>query len=345
MTPLNAPIDIGGIWRIGIFFGLASIVVGLIWRHLRNVEGLLLTYVLISALYILEYPALPFGDLNTAFQATAGQVLAEVVLITMGAIVFQRQAFKILPYFVAFETLCIWANRDGLLTAYTFATAFLAATLPFLPLWLSAAVIITVLFHHGSTALMVLGAQLFALVLVKRRFRPWAPLLFGVLAYSAYLHHGLAGYARITKYQQFMTFWASQWKWIWLGVGPGSFMWTSLILEKFKGDIYLQMHSDWLQITFELGLIGLVLTLAVWVKNIYHSWDNPRILAALFGCGAFGLTYYPLRFFPTAFFVAMVIARANKNRRYVKPSRVAAVGDHAAKRDDQVKVFGVTALT
>lgn len=314
-SPLLSQIDIGGVWRITIFFGIAFSIIK--WVSGSDVAPLsaklLWSYTLVSALFILEFPLVQFGEVHTAFQATAGQALIEAIFIPIGAIVFRKLIPKLLPYVVSFALLCVWMNWPGFLHAPSFHSAFAALAIPLLVSpYLIGAVVITVLTHHGTTALLILSAQMLALTLRLKKRR----LLIFLVAFalSAYFCRAggplLNGEERLTKYAEFMGFWAREWRWIILGVGPGSFMWTSLMLDKFQTPLFLQMHSDWLQIVWELGLVGFALTVGVFLSAIKSAWDKPRLLAAIAGCAAFGLTYHPLRFYPPALLIAYIFILA-----------------------------------
>ena len=64
--------------------------------------------------------------------------------------------------------------------------------------------------------------------------------------------------------------------------------------------LWLFMHNDWLQIGFEMGVVGLVLCLALFVQTLARAPKRLRPIVA--GCGAFMLTLSPLHFFWSAFF-------------------------------------------
>lgn len=311
-------IDLGGIWHIAIFAGIACAVVKWtsIWREFIPLSArLLCCYVLLQALFILEWPAMHFGPYTPEYQATAGQVFVEVLFIPYMAMAFFRYTTRVIPYLAAFACLCTWMNWGGLLHAPSFNSAFAAAAIPFLNPWLVVGVFVTVMFHHGSTAVMIIWAQLLARVIRHRTAEGWMVFMVGTIGMYviASEHSGLLfdGLERISKWNQFMCFWVREWRWILVGVGPGSFIWTSLMLDNFKPhSLFMQMHSDWLQILWELGVVGLGLSIWVFVDAVKRAWGSTDELAALFGVAAFGLTYYPLRFMTPALLTAYIFVRA-----------------------------------
>jgi hypothetical protein len=307
-------IDIGGVWHLTFFTGIIFIFLYGLFLKLKLPYPIkfLFAYLIIRSLFILEFPTLMFWPYTSNFQTTAAQMLIEVVALPLGAILFERYVEKILIFVAFFSSLCVWMKWPGLLQAPSFNGAFAALALPFLPGWAAVGVLITIFTHHGSTALLIVAAQLLAYVLKRPLWATAGYFLFPLLFYIALKHSGVGfdSAERLQNYKMFMAFWAKDWHWIVFGVGPGSFMWTSILLSKEKTSLFLQMHSDWLQMIWELGLVGLGLILWVLISAVKNAWKNDVLLSALFGCVAFGLTYHPLRFFPTAFLTAYIFMKA-----------------------------------
>lgn len=320
---LFTQIDPGGIWHLAWFFGLAILMILGMKKHVLEAKVLWL-YIFIYALFILEYPAPHFKAYTLAFQTTAGQLCVEMWILTASVVIFGEKFLKFVPWAVGWTIACVWGHYEGLLIAPSFNTAFIALSLPFLPSWLFLIALLTILTHHGSTALLIIAAQAFAHVLKKSDTLRLFFILVISLVSIAYLHHTGAwfdGAERLEKYERLMRFWfygmdwripyalptQPHWAWVLFGVGPGTFMWFSLTLERFKGNLFLQMHSDWLQILWELGVVGLGLTIAVFMRAAKNAWSDQKLLSALFGCAAFGLTYHPMRWFPTALLTTLIV--------------------------------------
>lgn len=310
-------IDLGGSWHIAIFAGLSIAVLRWLSRHTNHAVPLsvkiLWGYVLISALFILEFPALHFGPFTINYKETAGEVFAEAIFTPFAAIMMSDWIEKALPFAALFACACTWFNYPGILHAPSFNSAFAALCVPFIPPWAGIAVILTIVLHHGSTAALMLAAMLIVTIGKRRRFSyKLSYFLLSLFAASIYINSGklFDGGERLAHYAEYMKFWAKEPRWIALGVGPGSFVWTSPMIDQFKAPIFLQMHSDWLQILWELGAVGLVLAGWVFTDAVKRSRNDLNTLAGVIGCGVFALTYHPLRFFPTALLTAWIFARA-----------------------------------
>lgn len=330
LAVLTTPIDVLGAWRLGLFFGTFACSL-LLLRHYRRLIGweptLLWVWLLSGCLYVVEFPLVPYGDYNTAFMATAGQTLCEALLVPIAVLAAPQWVWR-------FVTAYMWVSIAVVLTGHSmltpwdfpspsFDTALIALYLPFAGTWLRCASIVAIALTHGSTALTVILAELLALSLSSRLARiglaAAAPLALGI----ATLHSHSPWFdssTRIAFWKKYMSFWAYgsvtkppsgaiNWRFVILGLGPGSFVWLAAILDKWK-DSNMAMHNEPLMIAFELGLTGLSLAVATYLRALCRAWKRPRIRAGLFGFLAFSLTYHPLRYFPTMFLVALIFREA-----------------------------------
>lgn len=88
--------------------------------------------------------------------------------------------------------------------------------------------------------------------------------------------------------------WIHQGKYL-LGLGLGSFYLIGPELTKDYGGVrFLWMHSDWLQILFEMGSIGFVCTLGVYGIALWRSRTHVILCSSLAVFGAWGLANFPL---------------------------------------------------
>lgn len=312
MNPLITQIDLGGVWRSTLFFGLLFSSVIFVLRNIDKIgmtASALWIYALGYALYLIEYPAMHFGEYNTAYQATAGQSLAAMALIPVLALAAGRRTWAAVPFFVLINCALIWMNpKWGFLRWETFDSSLIALSLPFLPAYMVYIALVTIAFKGGTTSALIVGTWIFSIFV--RSWKRFFIFSAGCLAAIPFLSEKVMdSQGRMTVYERMMGIWSSNPKSIIFGVGPGSFMWQSIGVGD-PNSLFLSMHSDWLQVTFELGLIGLVLSLAVFVVCVLNVKKEPRLLAGVLGIGAFCLTYHPLRWFPSALFAAMILARA-----------------------------------
>lgn len=321
----------GGVWTVPMFIGLFVCLI-LFFRkrcdQLPPEMTALWAYVVAGALFTVWYPKYVYGDLHTAFQATAGQVLAGALILPLVVLElssYQRRwllwAFN---FVVALDIVLIWwPDKRALLGNRSFDAAFIAATLPFLTNPIRVAVLATVASFHSTTALAIVAAQALAVALQQPLWR-WPVLsgvsafiaLAGVLQTNSYGEHVslLAGASRFVKWQTYYDWWKQDIDAILFGSGPGSFMWVSIMLDKMAPPLYSHALSDWVQITLELGLVGLGLALVGYLRGLWRARLDTLLLPALAGIGAFGLTYHPLRHFLPALLVLLVLTEAYASR-------------------------------
>lgn len=320
-------VDLGGLWHITYFVGLAIIFLHWQFEAWRGDPQmlpmrLLWCYAFLLALYTLEFPAIHYGPFTHSYMATAGQVACELLLIPIGALLCEDLALGALPFVVAFELFKVWSGHGGLMKAESFDIAFLAAAMPFLHWPACALILLTVFTHHAGTAMLVVMAMA-SILLFKRLSRAYSSKTIVSAAITIVFATGLAlarhhaighsfegllsGQGRANEWRLAFSFWRKSWHWEVFGVGPGSYGWTNGMLHGFKPAYFLDIHSTWLNFLWEFGIVGLLLAVATWVWAVVLAWDDEKILAALFGVAAFGLTYHPLAYFPSAVLVAIVV--------------------------------------
>lgn len=115
---------------------------------------------------------------------------------------------------------------------------------------------------------------------------------------------------RISHWVQAMQFWLQDWHRIIYGVGPGSYVWYSIMEHPAQTGVYLQLHNDWLQVLWENGVIGFGLMAWVAAIAVRRSWGHLSVLQGVVGSMVFAFTYQPLRYFPSALLTAYFFAQA-----------------------------------
>lgn len=347
------------VWRYGLFFGIALCLLLVLSKNYKTI-GFAATafwaYVLVWALFIVEYPILFHGAYSTMFQTTAGQVLIEALIIPLAALCAPKSLWKLVTLAVAAEIVCIWTGKGIGFQGWTsFDTAFIALCLPFVHWGVGLVALATIASHHGSTAFVIIIAQCFAYAIKVRKVRKYLLLLVPAFLYLSHKHQLNAWFdsgERLATYKRFMTFWWTSgegmsdvgqtekaimlsqplWQRLLVGTGPGTFMWLSAMLSKFQPPIWLQLHSDWLQILFELGLAGFLLAIATVSGLIKRAWSNKKLFAAVMGLIAFGITYHPLRFFPSAFICAMIASEVYRLRSKIPRLDKVSIYDKLVKK-------------
>lgn len=312
-------LDIGGIWHITYFVCLS--LIGIIFtfgigQALPLAAKLLWSYFLIWCLFIVEYPSVHFGTYTHSFQATAGQVLAEGILIPFAVITCSSFIEKAIPYFALFATACVWSKSPGLMHAPSFNMALAAMCIPITGFsYLSFFIVFTALTHHGSTALMIMGAQALGLVLKRKLDWRWLVIAACIMFISALILQSQPMFnssERLAHWIEYTRFWSTDTRRIILGMGPGSFVWYSVMTHKYQTGFFLQMHNDYLEVLWALGCVGGSLAGLMIVDAVKRAWKKTDLvsLPGVLGCLAFMLTYEPIEYFPTALLTAFFFARA-----------------------------------
>ena len=312
----TAAIDVMGVWHLCIFFALCLAVIGGLKKlPLTRITKVLWGYALLYALVLFEFPYPFFGVLSHTYKMAAGQSFAEMLLIPLLVLFFPKPIARCIPFAVAFEIASLWYSGRGFMRSPSFDTAFIALCSPFIPAWLWGIGFVTIGIHHGSTAWMILGAQLVGFLLAKKKWK-WVLGLSPVAGVAVWFTPHHSGFlwgadSRIQVWQRYMGMWASSPNSIAFGQGPGSFMWHSLRIDQWRDPLFYCMHCDWLQLTFTFGLIGLVLFLSFVGESGWKVRRDALKLAAIFGAVTFGLTYHPLEFAPSAIVTALIFRRAS----------------------------------
>lgn len=313
INPLTVHVGIGSMWLKGLAVGMFLTLLPPLYKKVAPFSralALLWVYALGYGIFLFEWPSLHFGEYTTAYQATAGQTFAEYLLIPLFAVFYFKLIRDYIWVLVLLSLACTWFHFAGLLPTGSMNTAFAAACLPLLVPGLRALVILTALTHHGSTALLIVAAY-FVLSFVHSRKDSETGvfsllLLLAASAFSAWCLSGklFDGGERLMMYGKLMTFWTAEWKWVVFGMGPGTYLHTGLLVSRYRPPLFLQLHSDWLQLLWALGLVGLALALRGTWDAVKSARKNCEALQLLAGCSLFMVTYHPNQYFSSAILTA-----------------------------------------
>ena len=148
------------------------------------------------------------------------------------------------------------------------------------------------------------------------------PLL--ALATAATLYAFTAGHFaesdRLSIYQLALQYATADIDRLVFGSGLGSWVTTGMPLALKSGiakdeGLWMFLHSDWLQCLFELGLLGVSLTLAVFVECLVMTYmKRPIIFSSLLGAGIFGVFYFPMQLPGSAFVVMCLVVASLRGR-------------------------------
>lgn len=84
-----------------------------------------------------------------------------------------------------------------------------------------------------------------------------------------------------------------------VGTGIGTFAWLGPLLHLDSGRtaaLFVWMHNDWIQIVFESGVIGGVLSLGVFLQSLYLARKNVAIFLGLVSYGTCMMAQFPLHY-------------------------------------------------
>ncbi len=113
----------------------------------------------------------------------------------------------------------------------------------------------------------------------------------------------LKGSGRYFIWQLSFDYWINKAN-IWIGTGTGSFFMygpslqftNAVILKKEPGfERFFWMHNDWLQVLFEIGIIGLLIVTIIFIIAVWRARNNPSVFAGILTLGGVALTQMPLR--------------------------------------------------
>lgn len=255
--------------------------------------------------------------------------LEGLVWLLVSAAIFQKLN---LEYSFRFLSVLGWVNfallvappHLGLLSNPSMSGTFQALLIPFLysrggPLWVLSAVAIP--FIKASNPIAILGVEILTLSL-SLPFR-WRASIFSLtgtgLAISVYFMGGLSiflsGSGREELYQKAWQFWQSVGSpWI-LGTGTGTF---PALAWRFpvSNSHFPFMHSDWQQILYEQGVVGLFFAIGLIVSLLWRTRHFPVHFAFWIGLAVSGIFNMPLRYAPTAFLCLVMLKGVVNDTRH-----------------------------
>lgn len=177
--------------------------------------------------------------------------------------------------------------------------------------------LLAIYFSKSSIPFGVLGVGLSSLLIIKLKRESFKPMIM-ILAFILFFLNLSSGKSsfdsayRFDAYKIFMSEWLNA-KHFALGTGPGSFWPIAFHAQMETGFMNYQywfwnMHSDWLQILFENGIVGLLLVITfsiVTIKKLNKKKEAGLVCSCL-GILSSGIFSSPLRYFPFAFFIGYI---------------------------------------
>lgn len=172
-------------------------------------------------------------------------------------------------------------------------------------LGLGVASVLAVLLTKASNPILIMGVEFAAMAL----YLPWKgrlTFLLGSLGLGSLGVWLMGGFGRFTDssgrwglYNDAWDFWRQLGEpWL-FGTGTGSFLALSRNFIQDGKNLWPFMHSDWQQILFEQGFLGLFSALGLFMTLLWRSREKPLIFSFWIGLGAAGVFNMPLRYVPT----------------------------------------------
>lgn len=182
--------------------------------------------------------------------------------------------------------------------------------------------VVCMAFSDALAPAVVLGAVNLAYIAAIFRFsRSIKIIMLGALlsiALVGYLSPGLDN-GRFELWGRVMTFYWNHAN-ILVGFGPGSFELFGPKIQHasnfMTGSWFIWMHNDWLQILFELGIVGFILwgLAYVGVCRRVRARKSAYLFASLIGLGVMACMNYPLRQPESIFFGVLLVSLALKRK-------------------------------
>lgn len=265
--------------------------------------------------------------------------LFEFLFFFFAVFCFGNSLAVITTWIVKYLTIGVTAMAAGILDQPGINGALIAITYPFLLKTLS---------DTGATKRWYVVFSVLALLAVaaSRSSTAWGTLILVVCANYLYTHRGIR-YApqlflgaiigviaalliegemlfhsshRLEAYKLFFSYWVDKANFL-FGTGAGSFPLFAIeiqnatnfmVTELSDKKIYynwLWLHSDWLQVLFEYGVIGLVLCISLFVRLSIKAWHwaDAAVFSAIIGFGGLAIFSFPLRYFLSCFLLMFLI--------------------------------------
>lgn len=270
--------------------------------------GLTILWMFWSALRVFASTESPFIAEDPAWMASLSDA-ASSAMVTLMLIIFAVSQFKARTWIVLIQVTAVlnavvmFFYRPGIFFNHSMGGCFLACCLPLfftkkgkVPTLSAILIPIAIIWTMKAQPIALLGFLIMIYAFRnKSKIFWWAIASMTLTVVAILLSLGI-----VSSHTRFDV-WASAFQFFhehvnyFIGSGLGTFFYIgpSLTLHSPEG-LFLQLHSDWLQIGFETGLIGLVLSLALFFQALYRSRRDMRILSSLVAFGCFGIANFPL---------------------------------------------------
>lgn len=304
--------------------GLAAAWLGKLGGRLVHWSvGAFLFWLVFSGLRIFARPESllkPYGALAmTSADALSAQATAGVLLVSAAALLLPTKHRTLL--FASFIYIALTDALLVLVNAFPFRSAFdargflgnasvdgcfIAIALPYLGRtarwapWIGALAILST----GSSSAIAAGAVALG---------PWYAAPAGIAAWMITGRELLNPNGRFNVWRIAFEWWGDHVSPI-FGSGLGTYFLfgphAQIVRNQASTGIFTVMHSDWLQVLFEQGVLGLALAFCLFVSAWGHSRGEPATRSALLALGTACAINMPFHFFLSACLGTLILRRA-----------------------------------
>ncbi len=281
-------------------------------------------------LYFLGY-SFALGFWQTMNTMSVSTIVIKLMAMKMFAILFLFWAFIInldirhLVYIMRFIYLVLvldgawvtFGEGESLFIGNTMDTTIFAIALPLLFAdkyfrWFIPGFFYTIFIIGGITSYAILFGYL--AILMGVLFKKWwqqqgALVLLGLIALYAYTHQSRTHERWRVVWKEHMVYWYEHSN-RWFGFGPGSFEFISAVIKEHVESNKYWLHSDWLQILFETGIVGLAIAIPFYLFVLWTLRSHLISFMVWAGLGIGMLTYSPLQVFVGQLFCAIILWKA-----------------------------------
>lgn len=322
------------IWRMHQFYSFMILTAAIgyqICKRWNLLVGFTFMYVAMSAVYMFQGPGATWANLQPRIDTSAAASWAELVGMILYISNIEPKHISVhllfMEILIIINCVIVIIFGYGMFNAHTMDSAVIAIFLPSMwfrsqhsnkswldILWLGIKIILPIwacLVAGGSTLYLGLTCGVIAYQISNRSSKKWLFVLPAIAA-VAYWSEGnlvLKGGGRIPEWERFYNWWSESAEWL-IGTGTGSFLWLGPTIELNEGqkEYMIFMHNDYLQIIFEQGLIGFGLCMCLGADLVKRALKTPWLFSTVITIAAVSLTYYPLRWSVSSFYM-MLIAR------------------------------------
>lgn len=328
--------QIDNLWYLQSLYGLIFFILFFgfyIYKRYDLLPAILFCYILISALFIFQNPEIKFGKFQTNFDTAAARAFISAFTIITVLSTLTTQTAKC--FLVALELLSLFnatlvlSYGYGLFNNPSMDGCFIALmymSLNFRPelykqmkngkikasfiefiymLFCGILPVLAIIQIRQITPIAILVTSLF---FYWRKFLFVLFLIYGVTAYQMFFTNSgfFSSNGRFAVWKDMLKWWYEHVD-MWIGLGTGSFEWAAPLIQNQPKAIFIWMHNEYLQILFEQGITGLLLSLCLIVFCLFKSFKRPWLFSTIIGLLVCFCTQFPLRFFITQVFIVLLI--------------------------------------